>query len=63
MDSVKNAYSVEQVAASMSLSKGFVRKEIKLGRLKATRFGRRVLILAVDLASYIERARGRQSPD
>lgn len=51
----KVAYSVDQIAEATSLSKAFLRKEIRLGRLKVRRFGRRVVILDTDLADYLER--------
>lgn len=41
----KIAYSVDQLSEMTSLSKEFLRKEIKAGNLKAKAFGRRVLIL------------------
>lgn len=51
----KMAYSVEEVAAQTSLSKAFLRNEIRAGHLKAQKFGRRVLILNADLAAYLQR--------
>lgn len=51
----KVAYSVDQIAEATSLSKAFLRKEIRLGWLKVRRFGRRVVILDTDLADYLER--------
>jgi excisionase family DNA binding protein len=50
----KAAFSVEEVAKQTSLSKPFLRLEIRRGRLKAKRFGRRVLILKDDLEAYLE---------
>jgi excisionase family DNA binding protein len=50
----KIAFSIEQISEMTTLSKGFLRKEIHEGRLKARRFGRRVLILNdPDLARYL----------
>lgn len=49
----KIAYSVEETAEKTSLSKAFLRLEIKRGKLKVRRFGRRVLIRDEDLRDYI----------
>ncbi len=51
----KLAYSVDDISRETTLSKAFVRKEIKSGRLKATKFGRRVLVLNQNLTDYLER--------
>ena len=56
----KRAYSVEEISAQTTLSKAFLRKEIKEKRLKVQRFGRRVLILSEDLEAYLCRERGEQ---
>ncbi len=47
------AYSVEECAALTSISKAMLRKEIKAGRLKVKRAGRRVLILKDDFMNYL----------
>ncbi len=47
------AYSVEECAALTSISKATLRKEIKAGRLKVKRAGRRVLILKDDFMNYL----------
>ncbi len=47
------AYSVEECAALTSISKAMLRKEIKAGRLKAKRAGRRVVILKDDFMNYL----------
>ncbi len=47
------AYSVEECAALTSISKAMLRKEIKAGRLKVKRAGRRVLILKSDFMNYL----------
>ena len=47
------AWSVSEVAASTGLSRGFVRGEIKRGRLRVRRAGRRVLVLDRDLCEYL----------
>lgn len=49
----KIAYSIEEMAAQTSLSKAFIRLEIKRGKLRATKFGRRVLIRYEDMSEYI----------
>ena len=49
----QRGYSIEQVTKLLPLSEAFLRKEIRNGRLKATHFGRRVLILAEDLDNYL----------
>ena len=49
----KIAYSVEEISEQTSLSKAFLRLEIKRGKLKIRRFGRRVLIRDEDLREYI----------
>lgn len=49
----KLAYSVEEMSAQTSLSKAFLRLEIKRGRLKASHFGRRVVITAANLKDYL----------
>ena len=49
----KLAYSVEDISEQTSLSKAFLRLEIKRGKLKIKRFGRRVLICDEDLREYI----------
>ena len=50
----KIAYSVEEISEKTSLSKAFLRLEIRRGKLKIKRFGRRVLIRDEDLREYIE---------
>jgi excisionase family DNA binding protein len=49
----KLAYSVEEVSEQTSLSKAFLRLEIRRGNLKATPFGRRKLICKADLDQYL----------
>ena len=49
----KLACSVAEVAEITSLSKPFIRLEIKRGKLKARTFGRRILILQTDLRDYL----------
>lgn len=47
------AYSVEEISQQTSLSKAFLRLEIKRGKLKVKKFGRRVLVRDEDLREYI----------
>jgi excisionase family DNA binding protein len=47
------AWSIAEIANSTGLSIGFVRKEIRAGRLVARRAGRRVLVLDRDLQLYL----------
>ncbi len=51
----KLAYSVEEISEQTSLSKAFLRLEIKRGNLKAVRPGnsRRVIITAKSLEDYL----------
>lgn len=51
----KIAYSVEEISEQTTLSKAFLRNEIRAGHLKVQRFGRRVLILREDLQAYLKR--------
>jgi excisionase family DNA binding protein len=48
------AWSIGEIAATTGLSAGFVRKEIRAGRLMARRAGRRVLVLDRDLRRYLD---------
>ncbi len=47
------AYSVDEISEMTSLSKAFLRNKIRDGSLKATRFGRRVCVLAGDLTEFL----------
>ena len=49
----KFAYSIDEVSNLTSLSKPFLRKEIRLNNLRMRKFGRRVLILREDLERYL----------
>jgi excisionase family DNA binding protein len=51
----KFAYSVEEISERTSLSKPFLRNEIRAGNLKVSRFGRRVLVLQQDLHNYLNK--------
>jgi excisionase family DNA binding protein len=52
-ENTKAAYSIDEIAELTTLSKPFLRLEIKRGKLKVKRFGRRVLVLKDDLDSYL----------
>lgn len=52
----KRGHSIREVCASLGLSKPFVAREIRAGKLIARRFGRRRIILEEDLSRYLERA-------
>jgi excisionase family DNA binding protein len=49
----KIAYSVEEISEQTTLSKAFLRNEIRAGKLKVKRCGRRVLILKDDFMDYL----------
>jgi hypothetical protein len=48
------AWSLAEVSQATGLSMGFLRNEARSGRLRTRRFGRRLLVLDVDLVSYLE---------
>lgn len=50
------AWSIAETSSTTGLSTGFIRKEIKGGRLRARRAGRRLLILDRDLREYLGEA-------
>src|SRR5262245_37778183 len=49
----KQGYSVDDLARELSLSKSFLRNEIRQGALRATLFGRRLVVLRKDLDAYL----------
>ncbi len=51
----KQAYSVEEIAEMTTLSKSFLRNEIREKKLVAKKFGRRVLVLERDLKHYLNK--------
>ena len=51
----KMAYSVEEMSELTTLSKAYLRNEIRAGRLKVKRCGRRVLILKDDFMNYLNK--------
>ena len=54
----KIAYSVEEISKQTTLSKAFLRNEIRAGNLKVKRCGRRVLILKDDFMNYLNGEKG-----
>ena len=50
----KKAYSVKSAAVLFDASVPFVRNEIRDGNLKAKKIGRKVVILDMDLQTYLE---------
>ena len=48
----KLAYSVDDLANMTSLSKAYLRNEIRAQKLKAKKFGARVLVLVSDWQAY-----------
>jgi excisionase family DNA binding protein len=54
----KIAYSLPEAAKATSLSVSLLRKHIRTGALKATKIGRRRVILASELAKYLDAASG-----
>lgn len=57
----KLAYSVKEVSEMTTLSKAFVRNEIRAKKLKAKLVGRRVLILDADLKNWLEEKKNWES--
>lgn len=51
----KLAYSVAEISELTTLSKAFLRNEIRAGRLKIKRFGARVCVLNADLQNYLNK--------
>lgn len=49
----RRAFRPDEVAASTGLSIETVRRDIAMGRLKARRNGRAILVLAEDVDSYL----------
>ncbi len=50
----KLGFSVEEISSQTSLSKAFLRQKIREEKLKATYFGRRVVILRDDLEAFLK---------
>lgn len=60
---VRFAYSVDEVAAMTSLSKAFLRKEIRSGRLESQRVGRRVIILTDAIERFLVSGTTAKAPE
>ncbi len=56
-NATKLGFSVREICNSYGLSKGFVQKEIRVGKLNARRLGRRVVVLASDLERYLDQSK------
>lgn len=54
------AWSLAQISILTDLSVGFLRNEVRAGRLVARKFGRRVLIRDEDLRDYLKRGSQRE---
>jgi excisionase family DNA binding protein len=52
----KLAHSIKEISESTGLSEPYLRLEIKRGKLKGKRFGRRVVVMAEDLDQYLKNA-------
>jgi excisionase family DNA binding protein len=51
-----HGYSIKDISANLGVSKGFLVAQIKTGKLRARRFGRRVIVLGSDLDAYLNSA-------
>ena len=50
----KLGFSVEEISSQTSLSKAFLRQKIREEKLKATYFGRRIVVLRDDLEAFLK---------
>jgi excisionase family DNA binding protein len=55
----KLGWTLEELALSLSVSVPFLRLEIKRGRLRAARLGRRVVLLDSEVQRYLAEAADR----
>jgi excisionase family DNA binding protein len=55
----KLGWTLEELALSLSVSVPFLRLEIKRGRLRAARLGRRVVLLDAEVRRYLAEAADR----
>jgi excisionase family DNA binding protein len=51
---VRAAWSIGDIADATGLSRGFLRAEVRRGKLPIRKFGRRVLVLSHDLDVYLK---------
>jgi hypothetical protein len=54
----RSAWSISEISLSTGLSGGFLRKQIKLGSLRARKLGRRVVVLDKDLHRFLQGPKG-----
>ena len=57
--SPRMAWGLGEISECTGLSLGFLRAEVRAGRLPVRRFGRRVLVKNEDLEAYLERGSER----
>lgn len=62
-ESRKLAWSVAEISEATGLSPGFLRNEVRRGKLLTRRFGRRVLVLDQDLQAYLNSGGNRKGRD
>jgi hypothetical protein len=55
------AWSLAEIAESMNLSIGFLRNEVRHGRLNVKKFGRRTLVLDEELRRYLAEGSPKES--
>ena len=55
-------WGFSEISEATGLSVNFLRNEEKRGKLKARKFGRRVLVLTEDLKAYLEKGNTREDP-
>ncbi len=56
MSDRRAALSLREVAESLGVSLGFIRCEVRRGRLRPARLGRRVVVTREELSAYLARA-------
>lgn len=56
-DRKRRAYGLDELEAMLPVGKEFLRREAARGKLRVTRLGRRVVVLAEDLDSYLRGGR------
>jgi hypothetical protein len=58
---IRKAWGLAEIKGVTGLSIPFLRKDIKAGNLKVTRFGRRILVSDAELTRYISEGSGQNS--